>query len=92
MTQQNGMMPHRPILAVPVRGTLTGNRGILRIAEGRPGRARRRHRHGSACKPDCGGWQRRVMSPGTRANLLFRAKAVAPAPLPIPLAPLSRPA
>ena len=92
MTQQNGMMPHRPILAVPVRGTLTGNRGIRRIAEGRPGRARRRHRHRIASKPDCGGWQRRVMPPGTRADLLFRAKAVAPAPLPIPLAPLSRPA
>jgi len=85
-------MPDGMILAVPVRGSLTGNRGIRRNAEGRPGRARRRHIQGIASDRDCGGWQRRVMPPGTRADLLFRAKAVAPAPLPIPLAPLSRPA
>ncbi|MCA3437757.1 MAG: hypothetical protein INF48_10625 [Rhodobacter sp.] len=92
MTRQHGVMPDGPILTVPVRGRLAGIRGNLHGAQGRPGQARRCHSHRIAGEPDCAGRRRRVMSPGTLAGLFFRAKAAAPSPLPIPLAPLARPA
>ncbi|MCE2749746.1 MAG: hypothetical protein LW715_13590 [Rhodobacter sp.] len=85
-------MPDGPILAVPLRGRQMGDHGNLHGAQGGPGRARRCHSPRIAGEPDCAGWRRRLMSPGTLAGLFFRAKAAAPSPLPIPLAPLARPA
>jgi len=92
VTRQNGVMPDGPILAGPARGRLMGDLGNLHGAQGTPGRARRCHSPRIAGEPDCAGRRRRLMSPGTLADLFFRAKAAAPAPLPIPLAPLPRPA
>ena len=77
MTRQNRVMPDGTILAVPVRGTLTGNRGILHDAEGRLGRARWRHPHWIACELSYGAVRRRVMSPGTWTELFFLDEAVA---------------
>jgi hypothetical protein len=70
-------MPDGTILAVPVRGTLTGNRGILHDATGQLGRARWRHHHWIACALSYKGWQRKVMSPGTWTELFFLDEAVA---------------
>ena len=77
MTRQNRVMPDGTILAVPVRGTLTGNRGILHDATGQLGRARWRHHHWIACALSYKGWQRKVMSPGTWTELFFLDEAVA---------------
>ena len=43
MTRQNRVLPTGEIVALPFRGTLTGNRGILHDAAGRLGVARWRH-------------------------------------------------
>jgi len=77
MTRQNRVMPDGTILAVPVRGTLMGNRGILHDAAGQLGRARWRHSHWIACELEYRGWQRKVMSPGTWTELFFLDEAVA---------------
>jgi hypothetical protein len=70
-------MPDGSIQALPVRGTLTGNRGILHDAAGQLGKARWRHNHWIACDLHYKGWQRRVMSPGTWTELFFLDEAVA---------------
>jgi hypothetical protein len=70
-------MPDGTILAVPVRGTLTGNRGILHDATGQLGRARWRHHHWIACALTYKAVRRKVMSPGTWTELFFLDEAVA---------------
>jgi len=77
VTRQNRVMPDGTILAVPVRGTLTGNRGILHNAAGELGRARWRHPHWIACALTYKGVRRKVMSPGTWTELFFLDEAVA---------------
>lgn len=77
MTRQNRVMPDGTILAVPVRGTLTGNRGILHDAAGQLGRARWRHPHWIACALSYSAVRRRVMAPGTWTELFFLDEAVA---------------
>ncbi len=77
VTRQNRVMPDASIVAVPARGTLTGNRGILHDEDGRLGIARWRHCHWISCELDYKGWRRRVMSPGTWTELFFLDEAVA---------------
>jgi len=77
VTRRNRVMPDGTILAVPMRGTLTGNRGILHDATGQLGRTLWRHHHWIACELSYKGWQRKVMSPGTWTELFFLDEAVA---------------
>ncbi|PZQ99275.1 MAG: hypothetical protein DI533_00795 [Cereibacter sphaeroides] len=77
MTRQNRVMPDGEMVAIPARGTLTGNRGILHDAEGRMGEARWRHPHWIACELEYKGWRRQVMAPGRWTELFFLDEAVA---------------
>ena len=77
MTRQNRAMPDGSIVAVPARGTLMGNRGILHDAKGKLTRRRWRHSHWISCELDYRGWQRKLMSPGNWTELFFLDEAVA---------------
>ncbi len=76
MTRQNRVLPTSEIVALPFRGTLTGNRGILHDAAGRLGVARWRHRSWIACVLAFKGRRRAVMTPGTWTELFFADEAV----------------
>jgi hypothetical protein len=77
MTLQNRVMPDGSIVAIPARGTLTGNRGILHDAKGQLGTARWRHRHWISCELSFKGWRRPIMAPGHWTELFFLDEAVA---------------
>lgn len=77
MTRQNRVLPTGEIVALPFRGTLTGNRGVLHDAEGRLGRARWRHGSWIACLLAFKGRHRAVMTPGRWTELFFLDEAVA---------------
>lgn len=49
MPLQNRVLPTGEIVATPLRGLFTGNRGILHDARGRMGRARWRHKRWICC-------------------------------------------
>lgn len=71
MPLQNRVAPWGAIEAVPARGTLMGNRGILHDAQQRLGKARWRHRTWIACRLDWRGLQRPPMPPGRYTSLFF---------------------
>ena len=60
-----------------MRGTLTGNRGILHVADGEMGRALWRHRAWIACTLDWRGRRRAVMTGRRWTELFFLDEAVA---------------
>lgn len=72
MPLQNRVTPFSALIAVPARGTLTGNRGCLhdearRIRAGRTWRSRR----WISCRLAWKGWRRVVMTPGRWTELFF---------------------
>src|SRR5262245_6485047 len=76
MPRQNRVTPWGEIVAMPERGTLMGNRGLLHDAEGqimRPWRERR----WIICLLDFKGRRRSVMSPGLYTELFFLDEATA---------------
>ncbi len=77
MPLQNRVFPTGEIVALSVRGTLTGNRGILHRADKTLGLARWRHPHWISCSLTHKDWHRNVMSPGTWTELFFLDEAVA---------------
>lgn len=77
MTRRNRVLPTGEIVALPFRGTLTGNRGILHDDTGRLGASRWRHPHWIACALAFKGRRRAVMTPGTWTELFFADEAVA---------------
>jgi hypothetical protein len=77
MPLQNRVMPDGGIVAIALRGTLTGNRGILHRADRTLGRARWRHRAWISCRLDWKDVRRVPMSPGTWTELFFHDEAVA---------------
>lgn len=77
MTRQNRVLPDGQIVALPQRGLLMGNRGILHDAEGRLGQARWRHRAWICCLLSFKGRHRPVMAPGRYTELFFLDEAVA---------------
>lgn len=77
MPLQNRVMPDGRIVAIPLRGTLTGNRGILHDAERRLGGARWRGKAWICCTLEWKGVRRVPMTPGTWTELFFHDEAVA---------------
>lgn len=76
MPWQNRVTPDGDLVAVPDRGTLTGNRGVLHDADGRIVR-RSQNRRWIACLLDFRGRTRTVMTPGRWTNLFFLDEATA---------------
>lgn len=71
MTLQNRVQPTGEVLAIPARGTLMGNRGILHDDHQRLGVARWRHPHWISCELTFRGRHRKVMSPRAYTELFF---------------------
>jgi hypothetical protein len=76
MPRRNRVTPFGEIVAVPDRGTLTGNRGILHDAAGEVRRAWNGKRW-IACTLDFPGSQHAVMAPGHYTHLFFLDEAAA---------------
>jgi len=76
-TLQNRVLPTGDIVAIPARGTLTGNRGVLHRADKTLGTARWKHHAWIICALDYKGWQRQVMTPNRWTELFFLDEAVA---------------
>ena len=76
MPRQNRVDPFGELVAVPERGTLMGNRGILHDAEGRIGR-RWATRAWIACLLEFKGRRRTPMAPGSYTELFFLDEATA---------------
>ena len=74
--RQNRVTPFGVPVAVPERGTLMGNRGVLHDAEGRI-RRRWTTRAWIACLLRFKGRRRRVMAPGSYTELFFLDEATA---------------
>ncbi|WP_298491882.1 hypothetical protein [uncultured Maritimibacter sp.] len=77
MTRQNRVLPTGEIVALPFRGGLMGNRGILHDDEGRLGPARWRHKAWVCCVTAFKERRRWVMAPGRYTELFFTDEAVA---------------
>ncbi|SEQ26638.1 hypothetical protein SAMN05428995_103407 [Loktanella sp. DSM 29012] len=79
MPLQNRVLPTQEIVADPARGTLTGNRGILHIADGVMGRARWKSKAWICCTLDWQGRRRQLMTgrKWTELFLLDEATALA---------------
>lgn len=78
MTRCNRVGPTGAIAALPQRGLLMGNRGILHDAEGRLGAARWRHRAWICCVLSFKERRRHLlMRPGRYTELFFLDEAVA---------------
>jgi hypothetical protein len=77
MPLQNRVTPFGDIEAVPARGLLMGNRGILHDETRRLGRARWRHKNWVACLLAFNNRCRPVMAPGRYTELFFCDEAVA---------------
>lgn len=73
---QNRVLPDQSIVALPVRGTLTGNRGILHDAAGRL-RRRWTSKAWICCSLSWKEVRRVPMSPGTWTELFFLDEATA---------------
>ncbi|MGK7755455.1 MULTISPECIES: hypothetical protein [unclassified Roseovarius] len=71
MTLQNRVLPTGEIAAIPERGTLMGNRGILHDADQRLGKARWRHPHWVTCQLSFKNRRRALMQPGNYTELFF---------------------
>ncbi len=77
MPLQNRLLPTGEIVANTARGTLTGNRGILHIADGVMGQALWRHKAWICCTLDWKGRKRQPMSGRQWTALFFLDEAVA---------------
>lgn len=77
MTRQNRVLPTGEIVAIPLRGSFMGNRGILHDEQGRLGEARWGHRNWVCCGLKYKGNKRTPMSPGRYTELFFFDEAVA---------------
>lgn len=77
MTLQNRVLPSGEIVALPVRGTFMGNRGIVHGEDRALGRARWRHPHWICCTLSFKGRRRTPMTPGRYTELFFLDDAVA---------------
>lgn len=77
MPRPNRVAPTQDISALPLRGLLTGNRGILHDSAGQMTAARWRHPHWISCTLDWKGVRRPIMAPGTWTELFFLDEAVA---------------
>ncbi len=77
MTLQNRVTPFGDIVAVPERGTMMGNRGILHDACRRLGRRRWAHKAWICCLTEFGARKRQIMAPGHYTELFFLDEAVA---------------
>jgi hypothetical protein len=77
MTLQNRVLPTGEIVAIPLRGTFMGNRGILHGSDRTLGRARWRHPNWICCVLSFKGRQRTPMTPGRYTELFFLDEAVA---------------
>jgi hypothetical protein len=76
MPHQNRVTPHGAIVAIPERGTLTGNRGVLHGDDG----AHRRDwqlRRWIACRLEFKGRRRELRRPGRWTELFFLDEATA---------------
>ena len=71
MTLQNRVLPTGEIAALPQRGTLMGNRGILHDDDQQLGKARWRHPHWVTCLLDFKGRRRALMQPHNYTELFF---------------------
>ena len=76
MTLRNRVSPFGEIIAVPDRGTLMGNRGILHDANQQVVKDWQVHRW-IACRLEFRGRHRTVMTPGSYTELFFLDEAVA---------------
>jgi hypothetical protein len=74
MPRQNRVTPFGEIVAIPERGTLTGNRGVLHDDAGRVRRAWRLRRW-ILCLLEFKGRKRAVMTPGRWTELFFLDEA-----------------
>ena len=77
MTLRNRVLPTGEIAAIPLRGTLMGNRGILHGDDGTLGPARWTHPHWICCVLSFRGRHRTPMTPGRYTELFFHDEAVA---------------
>jgi hypothetical protein len=77
VTRPNRVAPTGDLAALPQRGLLMGNRGILHDEAGRLGSARWRHRNWIACVLSFRGGRRTLMAPGRYTELFFLDEAVA---------------
>jgi hypothetical protein len=77
MTLRNRVQPDGQILAVPSRGTYTGNRGILHTKDKIMGRALWRHRAWICCTLEWQNRKRPVMTGRNWTELFFLDEAVA---------------
>ncbi len=71
MTLQNRVLPTGEITALPFRGTLMGNRGILHGCDQRLKTARWQHPHWVTCLLKYKNWHRPVMTPHNYTELFF---------------------
>ena len=74
---QNRVLPTGDIVAIPARGTMTGNRGILHRPDKTLGAARWRHKAWICCTLDWQARRREVMAPNRWTELFFLDEAVA---------------
>ncbi|MCK0167819.1 hypothetical protein MWU52_09695 [Jannaschia sp. S6380] len=77
MPLRNRVRPDGTLHAVPGRGTLTGNRGVLHDARGQVGPAIWKHRAWVCCRLSFRGRRRAPMPPGRWTALFFLDEAVA---------------
>ena len=77
MTLPNRVLPTGEIVAVPLRGTFMGNRGILHGADQTLGPARWRHPHWICCVLSFKDRHRTPMTTGRYTELFFLDEAVA---------------
>lgn len=77
MTLQNRVQPDGQILAIPARGTMTGNRGILHGPDRTLATKRWSHKAWICCVLDWQGRKRDVMSGRNWTELFFLDEAVA---------------
>lgn len=77
MTLQNRVTPFGDIIAVPDRGTLMGNRGILHNDHREIVRNRESRRDWMICALSFKGWKQTIMRPGSYTQLFFLDEATA---------------
>jgi len=77
VTLQNRVLPTGEFLAIPARGTFTGNRGILHDDQRRLGTARWRHKAWITCALKFKDVRRVPMTPGRWTELFFLDESVA---------------
>ncbi|OWU83924.1 hypothetical protein ATO6_16040 [Oceanicola sp. 22II-s10i] len=77
MPLQNRVLPTQEIVAIPARGTFTGNRGVLHDENRQLGTARWRHKAWIICALHYKDWRRVPMTPGRWTELFFLDEAVA---------------